>query len=321
MPSRRDGGSDLHGILLVDKPPGWTSHDVVAKVRRLSGQRKIGHTGTLDPMATGLLVLCLGDATRLVEYMSAHDKRYEGIVTLGTTTDSDDADGAVIEQRPVPAIDEVTLERAVSQLRGTILQRPPAFSAMKKDGQRAYAIARRGGDPGLGERPVTVHDLVAARAGGVTISLAVHCGPGTYVRSLARDLGEAIGCGAHLSALRRTTVGGFDVANAFSMEQLEAAGAGRIEGLLAAPDEGIRQWPAALLGGRSACDFVHGTTLEAAWTGCAADADETMARVFTGDGLFAGVAQVARSGRIRPIKVMANAAKTILMSLSDSEKA
>ncbi|MEO9256647.1 MAG: tRNA pseudouridine(55) synthase TruB, partial [Tepidiformaceae bacterium] len=151
--------SPLHGILLVDKPQGWTSHDVVAKTRGLTHERKIGHTGTLDPMATGLLVLCLGDATRLVEYMAGHDKRYEGEITLGVTTDTDDAEGTPIATCSVPELSEPTLSSLASQFSGALSQRPPAYSAVKIGGKRAYAVARGGGVVTIPARPVMVHSL------------------------------------------------------------------------------------------------------------------------------------------------------------------
>ncbi len=310
--------SALHGILLIDKPAGWTSHDVVAKARRVTGQRKIGHTGTLDPMATGLLVLCLGDATRLVEYMSGHDKRYEGTITLGVTTDTDDADGQVVGERPVPELDDSDLERIYEQFSGPIAQRPPSFSAVKVAGKRAYAIARSGGDPHLHAREVVVHSISLHRLGGVELGVTVHCGPGTYIRSLARDIGRVIGCGAHLSKLRRTAVGRFELADAVALERLESAGHADPEELLLAADEGIIEWPAALLQETSAAAFAHGSAVDSAPNSRNV---RTLTRVFNGGGAFVGVGEIASSGQLRPIKVMANLAKSMVMSSPDSQKA
>ena len=151
--------SALDGIVVIDKPTGWTSHDVVAKTRGITRQRRIGHTGTLDPMATGVLVLCLGQATRLVEYMTAHDKRYVGEIVLGVTTDTDDADGEVISRTPVPDVGPLTLGDLERQFSGRLLQRPPNYSAIKVGGKRAYSLARAGETQELATRPVTVHEL------------------------------------------------------------------------------------------------------------------------------------------------------------------
>ncbi|MEP7216707.1 MAG: tRNA pseudouridine(55) synthase TruB, partial [Anaerolineaceae bacterium] len=193
--------SNLDGILIIDKPAGWTSHDVVAKTRRITRQRRIGHTGTLDPMATGVLVLCLGRATRLVEYMTRHDKHYVGEITLGVTTDTDDAEGDELELKNVPELTEADLRRLEAAFIGDLQQRPPAYSAIKIDGKRAYALARAGAVVELRSRPVVVHELRLDPIAADRLRVEVRCGPGTYVRSIARDIGELVGSGAHLSAL------------------------------------------------------------------------------------------------------------------------
>jgi tRNA pseudouridine55 synthase len=205
--------------LLVDKPSGWTSHDVVAKVRGLSRQRQIGHTGTLDPMATGLLVLCLGRATRLVEYMVGHDKAYTGIIQLGASTTTDDAEGEVTERAPVPALTADDQRRVAAAFTGRIEQVPPAYSAVKVAGQRAYAVARKGGAVSLGARPVTVYEMALELEGSDRLRIEVRCSSGTYVRSLARDMGVALGTLGHLAALRRKSVGGFGVEDAFRWQR------------------------------------------------------------------------------------------------------
>jgi tRNA pseudouridine55 synthase len=295
--------SPHHGILLVDKDQGWTSHDVVAKSRGITGQRKIGHTGTLDPMATGLLVLCLGDATRLVEYMAAHDKRYSGEVTLGATTDTDDAEGTIIATATVPAVADDDLRALEARFRGEQLQRPPAFSAVKVDGQRAYAAARRGNALDLASRPVVVYDIALRRTGATTLAIDVHCGPGTYIRSLARDIGTALGCGGHLSALRRLSVGRFDVDDAVSLAQLQAAGEGGVEALLWAPDQGIAGTPAAILESGNAARFAHGSTLE---TTPGIGPEGAPLRIHDTSGAFRGVAAIDASGGLHALKVLAN---------------
>lgn len=223
------------GVLVVDKPAGWTSHDVVARARRLAGTRKVGHAGTLDPMATGVLVLGVGRATRLLTYLVGADKEYTATVRLGRATVTDDAEGEVAATAPagaVAALDAGSVEAALAPLRGQIAQVPSAVSAIKVDGRRAYARVRSGQEVALAARPVTVHELVvtapprrARTADGaevVDVDVRVVCSSGTYVRALARDLGDALGVGGHLTALRRTRVGGFTLDDARALEDLLA---------------------------------------------------------------------------------------------------
>ena len=300
------------GILLIDKPAGWTSHDVVAKARRLCRQRRIGHTGTLDPMATGLLVLCLGRATRLVEYITAHDKRYEGVIVLGATTDTDDAEGAVIAEHPAPPVNHAMLRALEARFTGNLQQQPPAYSAVKVAGQRAYSVARAGGEVTLAARPIVVHSLELRDLGGGRLAATVGCGPGTYIRSLARDIGAALGCGAHLAALRRTASGGFSIADAFSLEQVERiSAAGRLGDALLPADEGLVGMPAALLAGDDLVRFTTGRAVT-----CAAE-EAPVVRVFGEAGTFAGVGEVGSEGILRPVKVLQSGAGG-LMSEPDS---
>jgi tRNA pseudouridine55 synthase len=216
--SGRAAGPD--GLLVVDKPAGLTSHDVVARLRRIAATRKVGHAGTLDPAATGVLVCGLGRATRLLGHLLLAEKEYEATVRLGVTTTTDDADGEVVLTRPVAAADEA-VAAAVRALTGEIDQVPSSVSAIKVDGKRAYARVRAGEEVELAARRVTVQrfDVVARRAD--ELDIAVTCSSGTYIRALARDLGEALGCGGHLTALRRTRVGPFTLKDAHTLEQLE----------------------------------------------------------------------------------------------------
>jgi tRNA pseudouridine55 synthase len=200
-------------VLLVAKPAGPTSHDVVDIVRRSLGTRRVGHTGTLDPFAEGLLVMVVGRATRLVPFAAAWTKSYEGRLRLGATTDTDDATGQVLEQRPV-AVDRAGLERTLVGFRGTLRQRPPAYSAVKVAGERAYRRARRGEAVEPAERVVEIAALEVTAFVPPDVEFRATVSAGTYVRSLARDIGAALGCGGHLVALRRTTVGPFRLADA-----------------------------------------------------------------------------------------------------------
>jgi len=220
------------GLLLVDKPGGWSSHDVVARSRRLCGTRKVGHAGTLDPMATGLLVLGVGKATRLLTHLVGCDKDYDATIRLGESTITDDAEGKVTASVPVTDLDPGRLAAAVARLTGDVQQVPSSVSAVKVDGKRSYHRVRSGEDVDLPARPVRVarFDVLATRsatgASGVPVldvDVRVTVSSGTYVRALARDLGTDLGVGGHLVALRRTRVGGFDLADARPLDDLTAA--------------------------------------------------------------------------------------------------
>lgn len=200
------------GILLVDKPAGASSHDVVAMTRRARGGVRAGHTGTLDPFATGLLVIALGSATRLIRFLPAEPKVYRASIVFGTATDSDDATGQVIAQGALP--DESLVRQGIRNLTGVIEQVPPAYSARHVDGRRAYAIAREGGEPVLAPSTVTVQGWDIESFSGATLTATITCSSGTYIRALARDLGRLCGSVAHLAALRRTRIGPFDVSSA-----------------------------------------------------------------------------------------------------------
>lgn len=212
------------GILLVDKPGGMTSHDVVARARRALGTRKIGHAGTLDPMATGLLVLGVEGATRLLTFIVGLDKTYQATIRLGVSTDTDDADGQTVGQTDASSLASTAILDAIAPLTGRISQVPSTYSAIKVDGRRAYDLARSGQEVELKAREVTVSrfEVVAERrqADVVDLDVVVDCSSGTYIRSLARDLGAALGVGGHLTALRRTRIGAFEVADAVGVEQI-----------------------------------------------------------------------------------------------------
>src|SRR5680860_356241 len=212
------------GLLIVDKPQGWTSHDVVARTRRLAGTRKVGHAGTLDPMATGVLVLGIGRATRLLGYLALRDKGYDATIRLGQTTVTDDGEGDLLECHDPSGVTQAAVVAAVAALTGDLQQVPSAVSAIKVQGQRAYKRVRAGEDVTLPARPVTVSEFAVGELlhGPGTGDLDVHveCSTGTYVRALARDLGAALGVGGHLTALRRTRVGAFHVRAAHSLDTL-----------------------------------------------------------------------------------------------------
>ena len=207
------------GLLVVDKPGGWTSHDVVARVRRLAQTRKVGHAGTLDPMATGVLVLGIGRATRLLGHLALTDKTYDATIRLGATTVTDDAEGEVVEVRDASAVTDARIAAAMAALTGDLQQVPSSVSAVKVDGVRSYARVRAGEEVELRARPVTVSRFALLRRRGDDLDVTVDCTSGTYVRALARDLGAAVGVGGHLTALRRTRVGPFGLDVARTLEQ------------------------------------------------------------------------------------------------------
>ncbi len=263
-------------------------------------------------MATGLLVLCLGRATRLVEYLTAHDKRYDGEIVLGVSTDTDDAEGATTARAPVPFVDAASLSLLEARFTGALLQRPPAYSAVKVAGKRAYAVARGGGELELAPRPVTVYSLALEDLGGGRLAIRVHCGPGTYIRSLARDIGAALGCGAHLAALRRTSSGAFDVSDAFSLPEVEQICAnGRLPDALLSCDEGLAGMDAALLDTASVARFVTGREVA-----CDAAPSECV-RVYDPAGVLAGIGAIVEGSALRPLKVL-QFAPGRLMSEPDS---
>lgn len=217
------------GLVVVDKSGGMTSHDVVARIRRLAGTRRVGHAGTLDPMATGVLLIGIEKATRLLGHLALTEKEYAATIRLGQSTVTDDAEGEVLPAEdassgPASAISGEALHSALAALTGTISQVPPRISAIKVNGQRAYHLTRSGAEPELAARPVTVRrlDLLAVRPVGdlLDIDVTVTCSSGTYIRAIARDLGTALGVGGHLTALRRTRVGPYQVSEARTLDQL-----------------------------------------------------------------------------------------------------
>lgn len=252
---------DLHGLILLDKPQGMSSNQALQAVRRLLRAAKGGHTGSLDPLATGMLPICLGEATKLAGGLLGSAKAYLATARLGECTDTDDAEGRVIRSRPVPELTAEQVEQALAPLRGSIQQFPPAYSALKRDGEPLYAKARRGEEVLTQARTVQVHALQCTALQPPLLHLSIECGSGTYVRSLVRDLGESLGCGAHVVALRRTWVDPFRAESMVTLEQLQVADAAEREALLLPIERGLAAWPrvmldagqAALLGQGRAC--------------------------------------------------------------------
>ncbi len=257
----------MDGLLLVDKPTGPTSHDVVARMRRALREKRIGHTGTLDPLATGLLPLVLGKATRLAQFLSASDKSYAATIRLGFATDTADAQGVAIGEAYAgtwPTLADI--DQALEPFRGAFLQRPPAFSAKKIDGRRSYAMARAARGESIPPPPapepvsVTAHSIRIVSAENEMVTLAVDCSAGFYIRSLAHDLGERLGTGAHLTALRRTRSGDFDVIQAVTLEAAEKDPAS-IAGAVVAMNAMLPRCPSVTLTDQGVRHVMHGRTV------------------------------------------------------------
>jgi tRNA pseudouridine55 synthase len=268
------------GLIIVDKPAGWTSHDVVARIRKLAGTRRVGHAGTLDPMATGVLVIGVEKATRLLGYLALTEKEYTGTIRLGQTTDTDDADGTVIDCVPAVSIDDAGLLRAVAGLTGEISQIPPGVSAIKVGGRRSYQLARAGRAPELTARTVTVSrlEVLAVRPEGeqLDVDVSVTCSSGTYIRALARDLGAALRVGGHLTVLRRTRVGPYLMSQARTLDELaRPARGGRPGGDAGGLDvtdlaeAAAAAFPRRELSAAEARAVGHGARLDATGTGAA----------------------------------------------------
>lgn len=301
MTKQRSGSTSAtpaSGILLLDKPSGMTSNAALGRAKRVVGIRKAGHTGTLDPMASGLLVLCFGEATKVSGFLLDADKAYEAEATLGITTDSEDAEGEVIAEQPVPAFGLDDIESALSAFRGPIEQVPPMHSALKHQGKRLYELARRGEVVERPPRSVVIHQLECVDWTHPRLRLNVRCSKGTYIRSLVRDLGEALGCGAHLSALRRTLSSPFDLADAITLNALSELDAESARALLLAPDQAVLHFPAIQLDEASALRLQQGQTLPGI------EGEPGLVRAYLGDD-FLGLATLNEDGRLRAKRLLA----------------
>ena len=306
MTPRRPTAAD--GVLIVDKPAGWTSHDVVGRVRRLAATRKVGHAGTLDPMATGVLVVGIGKATRLLAYLSGADKAYAATIRLGATTVTDDAEGDVLTVTDASAVSREAIAAGVRRLTGDILQVPATVSAIKVAGERAYARVRAGEDVQLAARPVTVSrfEVLATRPSDqdgtpvLDVDVEVVCSSGTYVRALARDLGSALGVGGHLTALRRTRVGGFGLDVARTLDELADEPTDRPLTVLPLADAARATFPVRALSDDEATALGYGKAL-------APDGVAAGTRAAIGpDGTLVALVE-PRDGALRPVVVFAPA--------------
>lgn len=296
----RQGLRDLHGILLLDKPLGMSSNQALQAARRLLRAAKGGHTGALDPLATGLLPLCFGEGTKIAGMLLGSRKAYLAECRLGMTTTTADLEGEVVEQRPVPALDDEALERALAPLRGRIVQVPPVYSALKQDGEPLYVKARRGEVVDIPPREVDIHRLELMAYEGDRLRLLVECGSGTYIRSLAVDLGEQLGCGAHLTSLRRLWVDPFREPVMVTLAELEqAAGQGEaaLDAWLLPLSAGVADLPALPLDESQALAVTQGRQIP--WPG---RLEQGRSAAFAPGGRLLALVEPDSAGRIRIVR-------------------
>lgn len=286
----------VHGVLLLDKDRGLSSNAALQKAKRLLGTRKAGHTGSLDPLASGLLPICLGEATKLAGFLLDTDKRYRVTVRLGITTDSGDAEGAVTARRTVPALDAESIEAVLQHFRGTIVQVPPMYSALKHQGRRLYELARRGIQVERPGREVKIHELRLLEFDSGRLDLEVHCSKGTYIRSLAEDLGRALGCGAHVETLRRTAVGLLSVSRAHTLGQLQDLDAESRAARLEPMDLLVPTLPVVELGEAHCASLRHGQLVFSPLPELA----RGLVRLQDHSGCFIGIGELRDAGRIAP---------------------
>jgi tRNA pseudouridine55 synthase len=299
---RRAKGRDVNGILLLDKPTGMSSNAALQTVKRLFNASKAGHTGNLDPLATGLLPICFGEATKISSFLLDSDKRYIGTCKLGVRTRTADSEGEVLETRPVGNLTEQRVKQILQGFIGQIEQIPPMHSAVKINGTPLYKLARQGKEIERKSRRVSIYKLEMLRLEGDELDIEVHCSKGTYVRTLAEEIGEALACGAHLSALRRTASGPFELEQAVTMPELEYLakdGFEALDSLLLPPEEALSDWPMVSLSQNSAYYLQQGQAVQvprapsSGWVLLRRD-----------DGQFLGIGQILEDGRVAPKRLI-----------------
>ena len=304
MGRRRRRGRAINGVLVVDKPQGMSSNDAVQRAKRLFGAQKVGHTGSLDPLATGVLPLCFGEATKFSQFLLASDKKYWTRLKLGERTTSGDSDGDVVQTRPVEGITEARVDECLDSFRGEIMQIPSMYSAVKHNGQPLYKLARQGIEIEREARPITIYSNELLALDGDMIELAIHCSKGTYVRTIAEDLGEMLGCGAHVVELRRKMAGPFTEDDLVSFEEIESArDEHRIDELLGPISSTVRQWPAVKLNDTTAYYLRQGQPVivphapTRGWVRlCEAEAGT--------EERFLGVGEILEDGRVAPRRLI-----------------
>ena len=302
---RRSRGRDVNGILLLDKPLGISSNEALQQVKRLYKAQKAGHTGSLDPLANGLLPLCFGAATKISGFLLDADKRYWVRVRLGVTTTTADAEGEVLETRSAEHVTEQDILNVLPGFTGIIQQLPPMYSALKHNGQRLYKLAREGIEVEREPREITIHSLELVDADLPEFELNVHCSKGTYVRTLAEDIGNKLGCGAHVVGLRRTKVGPYTDQQLVTMEQLqqlaETADLDQLDQLLLPMDTGLAHWPAVQLTANSSFYIRQGQPVQVPKAPL-----DGWVRMYSENDEFIGVGEIDDDGRVAPRRLLAN---------------
>lgn len=297
--SRRRKGRDIHGILLLDKPAGYSSNQAVQKVRWLLQARKAGHTGSLDPFATGMLPICLGEASKTAGFMLDASKTYVAEAVLGVATTTGDIEGEVIERQQVPDAGVAEIEAVLERFRGGIEQVPPMYSALKHQGQPLYKLARAGREVERKSRPVTIHSLELLDWTPPVLKFRVHCSKGTYVRTLAEDIARELGSCAHLRTLRRLNVEPFQERDMLTLQALEAAaGEGAADGLLRPVEDGLADWPAVELDDEDADRFSHGNPVGAG------SGEAGLVRVYNSAGRLLGIGEITAGKLLKPKRIM-----------------
>jgi len=292
----------VSGILLLDKPRGFSSNGALQKVRWLLDAEKGGHTGSLDPLATGVLPLCFGEATKFSRYLLDADKSYEALIHLGVTTDTADAEGKVLETSPVQ-VDEAMVEQALEQFRGNIMQVPPMHSALKKDGQPLYKLARAGEVVERQPRAVSIYELELLELSGDQLRIYVSCSKSTYIRTLAEDIGKVLGCGAHVAQLRRTSAGPFDLSQAVELQTLielqEQQGAAALDQYLLACDAGLLHWDVVQLSDNTSFYWQNGQAVRVPSAPSAG-----LLRVYNHNQEFIGIGEIDDDGLLAPRRLI-----------------
>ncbi len=307
MARRKRKGRPIDGILVLDKPAGITSNGALQRAKRLFDAAKAGHTGSLDPMATGVLPLCFGEATKFSQFLLDADKRYLARISLGVTTASGDADGEVLETKPVPSLTGEALEAALEGFRGEIEQTPSMYSAVKVDGQPLYKLARQGIEIERKSRRVTIHELKLEAIGESELTLEIACSKGTYIRSIAEDLGKVLGCGAHVSGLRRLASGPYSLDDAVTLEEVENLkenkGLEAIDSLLMPAATAVEDWPSVELPEITAEYLLQGQPVQISRA-----PTEGWVRIFSESRdapEFLGVGEILEDGRVAPRRLIA----------------
>jgi tRNA pseudouridine55 synthase len=288
----------MDGVININKPRGITSHDVVMQARRITGEKRIGHTGTLDPLATGVLVLCAGKATRIAQYLEAGEKEYRAVLRLGITTDTLDAEGQVLTSKSYDSPSRETIGEAMNGFLGEILQTPPAFSAIKIKGTPSYKLARQGRPTPLAPRAVRIFSIQLDRYEDPLIDVTVHCSKGVYIRTLCADIGNVLGMGAHLTELQRTRSGSFSIEGSFSLEQLSRmASEGTIAHAFLSINEALSHFPAVVVSPDEALRVMHGNRI--LYPAMHTNGEVSLVRIQNGEGSLLAVAR-AGEGELRP---------------------